>query len=121
MSVVHPSTEITTSTQVEYEAVWVTQPPVEAQLAVTVEHDPPPSTGGQPQITITTYMLVEYDEPSVFLDTDGEFTMEMVFLATTEMDIDPVPVPVEIDYEPIRRVSITMPRPESFDRFGRPQ
>jgi hypothetical protein len=119
--IIHPLTEATTSTQVEYEAAWSAQPPVEVVLEVTAEHDPPPSTGGQPQITVTTYSLVEYDEPSIFLDTDGEFTMEMVFLATTEMDIEPVPVPIEIDYEPIRRVSITMPRPESFDHFGRPQ
>jgi hypothetical protein len=121
VSVYHPDVEVTFSTEVAYTPVWVAQPAVEILATSEAAYDPPPSSGGQPSVVITTFTAVLYDAPHIYTDAEGSTEVVFTTRGAAEVELVPLPIPEHIEFEPIRRVSVTMPRPESFDRFGRPQ
>lgn len=116
-----PDVEIVSATTVEFDPSFPEQSDVEVISATTVEYTAPASTGGQPDVVVITETTVEYEAPSIYADIEGD--TEIVFLVQGELslEIDPVPVPFTVDQEDFDIVSITMPVPEDFDQFGRPQ
>lgn len=121
-SVIQPDVDIEFFYEVEYDETSVAAPQPEAEIDFIFETDytPPPSTGGQPDLIVTFLMDVEYEPEPLTTDLVGEG--EIFFTTKGDLDIDyvPVPIPVVIDMEDVLIVSITMPVPQEFDRYGRP-
>ena len=115
-----PDVAIETSTEVDYDPSWVTQPEVEIVTGTEINYTLPVSSGGQPQITIRSESVLAYTPPLIYSDIEGHTNFRVTTSATFDVEIEPTPVPVTIDMKNVRRVSITMPRPEEYDRFGRP-
>jgi hypothetical protein len=119
--IIHPDTEIISSTEVTYTPGWTSQPEVEIVSSAEVVYTAPASSGGQPQVIIVSSATVLHTAPLIYADTEGTLELELILSASTEVDTEPVPIPAHFVFEDIRRVSVKMPHPTIFDAFGRPQ
>lgn len=115
-----PLVEIVTETVVEFDPEFLVQPDVEITTLVVIDYTPPPSTGGQPNL-ITTMNITTILEPQI-VTTDASGHTEIILNTSgkTDVDLAPIPVPEDLDFVDVNVTSVTMPRPEEFDQFGRP-
>jgi hypothetical protein len=92
--------------------------PIEIEVSTWVFYYPPQVT--REAIEIVTSTSVVFTPPGDFLDTEGEATVQFVVQGLFDVTTQPVSVPLSLDYESIKRISVTMPTPTTYDRFGRP-
>lgn len=116
-----PDVLVTSETNVDYDPTWVVAPDVEINSTTLVEYQPPPSTGGQPDIVITSVSAIAYEEPVIYLDFEGSAEFVISARGRFDIEVELVSVPTGIEYSLVQRVSVKMPKPENLDRFGRPQ
>jgi hypothetical protein len=56
-----------------------------------------------------------------YVDTEGTLSLQTTSSATPGVSAVPVSVPVHLEVQNLRRVSVRMPNPGVLDKFGRPQ
>lgn len=138
-NVFQPDVVLVSSVEVIYDSQWVQQPWVSTYFDVETEYTPPPSTGGQPSV-VTTFDTVTSVLPHYpVTDTQGWAEIRVTASAVATVDVavarpkaapttsggtvhDPEVNPVmrEQELQDVMIVSVKMPKPQRFDRFGRP-
>jgi hypothetical protein len=117
---IHPDTLVTFTTSVTYDPVFVVHPATLITLTTSLEYLPPPSSGGQPKLTITLATVLSYTPSAFYYDLEGDAEIFYTASGTLELELLPVPVPTDVEQVDVRRISVRMPTPTTFDRFGRP-
>lgn len=117
-----PDVHIVSTTEVVYDPVTsiAPQPSVEIVVGTEVEYQPPASSGGQPAVVTTLAITTTALLSTSTIDAEGETEIVYSTSGRAETDITPVPVPVALDFHDVDIINVTMPRPTTFDQFGRP-
>lgn len=123
-NVFQPDIQITSQVTTSYDPTWVVQPPTTTTFQVSSAYTPPPSTGGQPSVVSRFRSVVVVDAPYPAYEVEGLGNITYTTVGRAELVIPPLP-PVEAlvnpeEYRDIIVVSVSMPKPASYDRFGRP-
>lgn len=120
--VYQPDVEIESTTEVDYDPATAVapQPEVEIESSTHVDYTPPASSGGQPVLVVTATTVVDYEAPVVTTNITGEAFIYFEATGVIDVDVEPVPIPSDLDFQNIKIISVTMPVPSTYDQFGRP-
>lgn len=120
MAVFHPDTTTVFLTETEYTYVPAPQPSVVAELEVETTYVPPASSGGQPDVVSTMTLTTELGWLLPTVDTTGSTRITFETSAVPSLKHGVTPIPTGLDFHDVDIVQVSMPKPTSYDQFGRP-